>query len=100
MYTYFPVVKWKSIILVLLLVCLMGWSTTQIDYVLAFTQAQLKCDFYTRIQKGLDLVIENEGKSIVQGNPNDYVVQVHINVYRSKLSGRVLNEYLTKKIIQ
>ena len=45
-------------------------------------------DVYMSIPKGLNLVFENEGKSIVQDNPNDYVLQVHRNVYGSKVAGR------------
>ena len=82
-------VKWNSIILVLALVCLMGWSTNQIDYVLAFTQGPVESDVYMRIPKGMDIVIDNEGNSIFQGNSNEYVLQVHRNVYVSKVSGRV-----------
>ena len=55
---------------------------------------------YTRIPKGWDIVIENEGKIIVKGKPNDYFLQVYRNVYVSKVSGRVWNDYLTKKLIQ
>ena len=53
-----------------------------------------------RIKKGLYLLIDNGGNIIVQGNPNDYVIQVHRNVYWSKVAGRVWNYYLTKKLIK
>ena len=87
--THSHVEKWNSIILVLALVCLMGWSTTQIDYVLAFPQAPVESDVYMRIPKGMDLVIYNEDNIIVQGKPNNYVLQLHRNVYVSKVSRRV-----------
>ena len=97
---YYPVVKWNSIIFVLALVCLIGWSTTHIDYVLEFPQAPVDRDVYMRIPKVMDLVIYNKFKSIVQWKPNDYLLRVHRNLYGSKVSGGVCNDYLTKKLIQ
>ena len=57
-------------------------------------------DVYMRIPKGLDLVIDNKGKHNFKGKPNDYVLQINRNIYGSKVSGKVWNEYLTNKIIQ
>ena len=85
--TYSSVVKWNLIILLP-------------AYVLAFIQFLVECDVYMRIPKDLDIVINNEGKSIVQGNKNDYVLQVQRNLYESKVAGRVWNGYLNKKLIQ
>ena len=84
-----PVVKWNSIRLVIALVCLMGRSITHIDFVLAFTQPPVERGVSMRIKKGLDILIENEGRSIVQGNSNAYLLQVHRNVYGSKVEERV-----------
>ena len=50
--------------------------------------------------KVMDIVIDNEEKIIVQGNPNEYVLQLHRDVYGSKVAGRFWNDYLTKKLIQ
>ena len=97
---YSPVANWNPIRLVLELVYLMGWSTNHIDYIIAFLQATVQRVAYMRIPKGSDRVTENEGKNIVQRNPNEYFIQVHINVYESKVAGRVWNDYLTKKLIQ
>ena len=67
----------------------MWWSTNQIYYALSFTQAPVERDVYKRIPNGLDTVIDNEGEITVQENPNDYVLQLHINVYGRKVYGRV-----------
>ena len=45
-----------------------------------------------RIPKGFDL---GEGT-----NPTDYVLHIHRNIYGKKDSGRVWNQYLTKKLIE
>ena len=84
-----PVVKWNSIRLVIALVCLMGRSITHIGFVLVFTQPPVERGLYMRITKSLDILIENEGRSIVQGNSNAYLLQVHRNVYGSKIEERV-----------
>ena len=53
-----------------------------------------------RIPKGLDPVINTEINIIVQGNPNYYLLQVNRNLCGSKVTGRVWNEFLTKKLIR
>ena len=68
------------------------WHTKQIDYIHAFPQAPIDREIYMRIPKGFNL-----GKDV---NPDDYVLQIHRNVYVKKDSGRVWNQYLTKKLIQ
>ena len=57
--TYFTEIKWNSIILLLSLVCIMGCSTTNIDYVLAFNQEPVEHDINLRIPKGLVPLIDN-----------------------------------------
>jgi hypothetical protein len=49
--TYSPVVNWFTIRLFLTLAILMAWHTRQIDFVLAFPQADVECDIYMAIPR-------------------------------------------------
>ena len=49
---YAPVVQWSTIRLVLTMVLANGWTTRQVDYTNAFTQAELKEDVYIEPPKG------------------------------------------------
>ena len=50
--TYAPVVQWSTIRLVLTMVLANGWTTKQVDYTNAFTQADLKEEVYIEPPKG------------------------------------------------
>jgi hypothetical protein len=50
--TYAPVVKWNSLRLILTLSALNNWHTSKLDYVLAYLQAPVEKELYTRIPKG------------------------------------------------
>ena len=82
------------------LVCLMVCPTTQIDCILAFPQAPAKTDVYMNIPKDMALVIYNLGENIIQSNSNYYTLQLHRNLYGSKVDWRFRNDYQTKKLIQ
>ena len=90
--SYSPVAKWNSIQTVLALSAMNKWHTKQINYVHAFPQAPIDREIYMKIPKGFDL---GEGT-----NPTDYVLHIHRNIYGKKDSGRVWNQYLTKKLIK
>ena len=49
--SYAPVASWSTIRLILILAYLEGWSTKQIDYVMAYTQADCETDLYMKIPK-------------------------------------------------
>jgi hypothetical protein len=46
--TYSPVVNWYSIRLFLIISITRGWETRQINFVLAFPQADVECDLHMR----------------------------------------------------
>ena len=50
--TYAPVVQWSNIRLVLTMVLANGWTTKQVDYTNAFTQAKLSEEVYIESPKG------------------------------------------------
>jgi hypothetical protein len=51
-HTYAPVVKWSTVRLTLILNTLLGYQSRQVDFVQAFSQADIDCDVYMRIPKG------------------------------------------------
>ena len=53
--TYAPVVTWPTIRLILILSLLFGWYTAQVDFVLAYPQADAECDLYLGIPRGFHI---------------------------------------------
>ena len=86
--TYAPVVTWSSIRLLLVLATMHSWETKQIDFVLAYPQADIECDMYMEIPKGFE----------IDGNRKDYVLQLKKNLYGQKQAGRVWNQHLDKQL--
>ena len=70
--TYAPVVTWAAIRMVLVLVLIYGWYTIQIDFVLAYPQANVECEIYMQIPKGFEI----EGKT-----RQTHVLQLIKNLY-------------------
>jgi hypothetical protein len=58
--THSPVVNWFSIWLFLVISILRGWDTRQINFVLAFPQADVECDIYMEVPPGFDLSEEKK----------------------------------------
>jgi Reverse transcriptase (RNA-dependent DNA polymerase)/GAG-pre-integrase domain len=84
--TYAPVASWASIRLILNTAALMGWTTRQLDFVLAFPQAPVETDIYMQIPAGFEL----------QGDKKDYALHLINNLYGQKQAGRVWNLFLAK----
>ena len=87
--TYAPVATWRTIRLILSLAAAHNWHTRQLDYVLAFPQAPVERELYMEIPKGFD---------VSEGNPKDYLLKIHRNIYGQKQAGRVWNQYLVEKL--
>ena len=77
--TYAPVASWNSIRLLLAMVIRHGWHTKQLDYVLAFPQAPVERDMCMCTPSGFEV----EG-----AKKNEYVLQMHRNIYGQKQSGK------------
>jgi hypothetical protein len=90
--TYSPVVNWFTIRLFLTLAILFSWQTRQIDFVLAFPQADVECDIYMAIPRGFTLP---EGY-----NPKDYCLMLRKNIYGQKQAGRIWNKHLHNGLTQ
>jgi hypothetical protein len=88
--TYAPVVNWFSIRLFLIMSLAKGWHTRQIDFVLAYPQADIECDLYMQIPQGFRFA----------GSRQTHALKLKKNLYGQKQAGRVWNQYLTKGLIE
>jgi hypothetical protein len=53
--TYSPLVSWQNIRLFLILAAINGWHTTQIDFVMAYTQADIATITYMELPPRVNL---------------------------------------------
>jgi hypothetical protein len=88
--TYSPTASWPAIRLQLALTLVHNWHTRQIDYVQAFPQAPIQVIQYMKIPKGIHI----EGVD----NPEDWVLEIHKNIYGGKSAGRQWYLYLKEKL--
>jgi len=54
-HTYAPVVKWCTVRLTLIVTTLLGYESRQVDFVQAFSQAEVDCDVYMKIPRGFQV---------------------------------------------
>jgi Reverse transcriptase (RNA-dependent DNA polymerase) len=87
--TYAPVIAWATIRLYLILAILNKKVTRQIDFVLAFPQADSECDLYMEIPRGFHF----------EGSHADYCLLLVANLYGQKQAGRVWNQYLDDGLV-
>ena len=84
--TYAPVVSWESVRAILTLALTKGWVTRQIDFVLAYPQADVECDLYMEIPRMCH----------VKGDKKEHVLKLKKNLYGSKQAGKVWFQHLLK----
>jgi hypothetical protein len=87
--TFSPVVNWFSIQLCMTFALIFDWYTRQIDFVLAFPQADVECDLFMELPCGL--VFEGVDRTM-------HCVKLIKNLYGQKQAGRVWNDYLVKGV--
>jgi hypothetical protein len=87
--TYAPVIAWTTIRLFLVLVLLNGWKSRQVDFVLAYPQADIECPMYMEIPRGFRF----------NGSRKTHCLELKKNLYGQKQAGRVWNEYLHEGLI-
>jgi hypothetical protein len=88
--TYSPVVNWFSIRLCLILTLICGWKTRQIDFVLAFPQAEVECDLFMQLPRGL----------VFPGfHRSTHCLKLKKNLYGQKQAGRVWNHHLVNGLV-
>jgi hypothetical protein len=82
--TYSPVVGWSTIRMFLILMLINGWQSRQVDFVLAFPQADIECEMFMEVPQGFN----------VDGNRSDSCLRLQKNLYGQKQAGRVWNQFL------
>ena len=88
--TYSPVVSWQNIRLFLILAALNNWHTTQIDFVMAYTQAILNKPVYMQLPPGVHLP---------QLSKDTHCLRILRNIYGGKDSGRIWFQHLRSKLL-
>jgi len=83
-----PVVMWPTICFFLITSILKGWYTRQLDFVLAYTQANMETELYMEIPKGFH----------IDGDRTKYVLKLIKNLYGQKQAGRVWNQHLLTQL--
>ena len=73
--TYAPVVTWFAIRLMVTFELIFGWTLKQIDFIMAYPQAPIKCNLYMDLPHGISV----KGK-----NSKDYTLKLLANVYGQK----------------
>jgi len=86
--TYAPVINWSTIRLFLILSIMYGWYTRQLDFVLAYPQAEIEVPLYMEVPPGIKTDV----------NRNEYALKLLKNLYGQKQAGRVWNQHLMKKL--
>ena len=84
--TYAPVVNWFSIRLLLSQALANNWYTKQVDFVLAYPQADPECDMYMKLPRGIE----------IPGMDNKtHALKLLKNLYGGRAAGRIWVQYLT-----
>jgi hypothetical protein len=94
--TYAPVVQWATIRFFISLAILSNWHTRQLDFVLAYTQADIERDLYMKLPAGFTL----PDRTITEQDRKDYVLKLEKNLYGQKQAGRVWYLHLKKNSLK
>jgi hypothetical protein len=86
---YTPVVQWTSIRMCLILSVLQNWRTRQLDFVLAYPQADVETKQYIEMPKGFDV----GGKSRAS-----HVLKLLKKINGGKAASRIWVEHLKKDV--
>jgi hypothetical protein len=78
--TYAPVVQWATIRFFISLAILSNWHTKQLDFVLAYTQADIERDLYMKLPAGFTL----PDRTITEQDTKNYVLKLEKNLYGQK----------------
>jgi hypothetical protein len=84
--TYAPVVSWTSIRFFLIISLLSGWYTQQIDFVLAFPQAEVECDIFLEAPVGFNFKTGYSKKS--------HCLKLLKNLYGTKQGAKIWYDHL------
>jgi hypothetical protein len=88
--TYAPVVTWFSIRLLIVIGIIFVWALRQVDIIMAYSQAPIKCNMCMKLPQGIQ---------IPEGDLTNYVLKLLTNIYDGqKQAGHMWNEYLVDKL--
>jgi hypothetical protein len=88
--TYAPVANWSSIRLLLAMTAINKWETRQIDFVLAYCQADAEHpNMYMAVPKGMEM----------DGGSENFALRLVKNLFGQKQAGRVWNKHLVKGLL-
>jgi hypothetical protein len=73
-----------------------NWHTKQLDFVLAFPQADIERELYMKLPAGFTV----EGKRITEEEKKEYVLKLLKNLYGQKQAGRVWYQHLRRNLIK
>ena len=82
--TYAATLAWPTIRFLLTQSIIMGWKTRQIDFTLAYPQAEAECQLYMEIPKGFK----------VAGGNESHCLKILKNIYGQRQAGRVWSLHL------
>jgi Reverse transcriptase (RNA-dependent DNA polymerase) len=86
---YSPVVTWTTVRLFLVLVLLNKWVSCQVDFVLAYPQADIECPLYMEIPRGFQS----------EGSRKKNCLLLEKNIYGQRQAGCVWNQYLNDGLV-
>ena len=87
--TYAATLAWPPIRFMLTLSIIKSWHTRQIDFTLAYPQADVECDLYMDLPKGFEVSRDND----------QYCLQIIKNIYGQKQAGRTWALHLKKGLL-
>lgn len=87
--TFSPVVMWMTVRFLLILSLICGWHTKQVDFVLAYPQADIEQEMFMELPVGIHPVDDRK----------DYVLKLRKNLYGQKQAGRVWAQHLKKGLL-
>ena len=88
--TYAATLAWPQIRFMFTLSIINSWHTRQIDFTMAYPQADVECDLYMDIPKGFE---------ITDGNNKDFSLKIIKNLYGQKQAGRTWALHLRKGLL-
>ena len=94
--TYAPVVAWATIRFFLTLAVINNWHTRQLDFLLAFTQADIERDLYMKLPAGFVI----PGRTLTDEDRKKYVLKLEKNLYGQKQAGRVWYQHLRRNLMK
>jgi hypothetical protein len=88
--TYAATLSWPPIRFMLTVSLIKGWHTRQIDFTLAYPQADIECDMYMEIPLGFSF----------NGSRKTHVLLLIKNLYGQRQAGRTWQQHLNKGLAE